>query len=62
VAAVAQRSATVYITCLFSSLVPGHGSRNFIIPNLIAPFYYATPENGWLNLLQPTLNRGSRRR
>jgi hypothetical protein len=46
---------TVYITCLFSSLVPGHGSENFIVPNLLASFYYATRENRWLEWLQPGL-------
>ncbi|MGI8756704.1 MAG: DUF6785 family protein [Acidimicrobiales bacterium] len=28
-----NEALTVYITCLFSSLVPGHGSENFLIPN-----------------------------
>ena len=50
-----NESLTVYITCLFSSLVPGHGSENFIIPNLLAPFYFATRENKWLEFLQPYL-------
>ena len=48
---------TVYITCLFSTLVPGHGGETFFISQLIAPFYYATPENHWIDLwhkhLQP---------
>ncbi len=39
---------TVYITCLFSALVPGRGGENFFIPNILAPFYFATPENKWL--------------
>jgi hypothetical protein len=50
-----NEALTVYITCLFSSLVPGHGAENFIVPNLIAPFYYATQENKWLEILQPYL-------
>ncbi len=50
-----NEALTVYITCLFSSLVPGHGSENFIIPNLIAPFYFATRENKWLEFLGPYL-------
>lgn len=45
----------VYITCLFSSLVPGRGSENFFIPHLLAPFYFATRENKWLEGLQPYL-------
>ena len=50
-----NEALTVYITCLFSSLVPGHGSENFIIPNLIAPFYFATRENAWLDFFAPYL-------
>lgn len=46
---------TVYITCLFSALVPGHGAENFFVPNLVGPFYYATPENKWLEFLAPNL-------
>lgn len=48
-----NETLTVYISCLFSCLVPGHGSENFIIPNLLAPFYFATRENKWLHNLQP---------
>ena len=48
-----NEALTIYISCLFSSLVPGHGSENFIIPNLIAPFYFATRENKWLDFLTP---------
>ena len=43
---------TVYITCLFSALVPGRGGENFFIPNILAPFYFATPENKWLDFLE----------
>ena len=50
-----EESLTVYICCLFSSLVPGHGAETFVIPNLIAPFYFATRENKWLEWLQPYL-------
>jgi hypothetical protein len=50
-----NEALTVYITCLFSSMVPGHGSENFTIPNLLAPFYFATPENKWLDILQGRL-------
>jgi hypothetical protein len=48
-----NEALTVYITCLFSSLIPGHGAENFVIPNLIAPFYFATRENKWLEFLEP---------
>ncbi|HEX8551991.1 MAG TPA: DUF6785 family protein [Abditibacteriaceae bacterium] len=50
-----NESLTVYITCLFSCLVPGHGSETLIIPSLISPFYYASPINKWLDFLQPGL-------
>jgi hypothetical protein len=50
-----NESLTVYLTCLFSSLVPGHGAENYVIPNLLAPFYYATRQNKWLDFLQPYL-------
>lgn len=46
---------TIYSTCLFSCLVPGHGSENFFVPTLVAPFYFATPENKWLGFMQPHL-------
>ena len=41
---------TVYISCLFSTLVPGHGGEGFFISQVIAPFYFATRENRWLAL------------
>jgi hypothetical protein len=53
-----NEALTVYITCLFSSLVPGHGAESFIIPNLLAAFYFATPENKWLEKLVPGLEPG----
>lgn len=46
---------TIYSTCLFSCLVPGHGSENFFVPTLVAPFYFASPENKWLGFMQPYL-------
>lgn len=46
---------TLYITCLFSTLVPGHGGENFFVGTLIGPFYYATQQNQWLEFLQPYL-------
>jgi hypothetical protein len=48
-----NETLSVYITCLFSSMVPGHGSENFTVPNLLAPFYFATRENGWLEIMAP---------
>ena len=46
---------TVYISCLFSCLVPGHGSENFFLTNIIGPFYFASRENKWLSFLEPNL-------
>ena len=50
-----NEALTVYISCLFSSLVPGHGAENLVVPVMIAPFYYATQENKWLEFLQPAM-------
>jgi len=44
---------TTYISCLFSCIVPGHGSENFVVANLVAPFYFATPESKWLESISP---------
>ena len=44
---------TVYISCLFSTLAPGHGAENVFVVNLVGPFYYATRENKWLDFLVP---------
>ncbi|RYX83507.1 hypothetical protein EON83_13960 [bacterium] len=46
---------TVYISCLFSALAPGHGAENVFVVNLIGPFYYATRENKWLEWLEPSI-------
>lgn len=50
-----NETLTVYITCLFSCLVPGHGSESFFVSNIVAPFYYASPENKWLEFLLPNM-------
>ncbi len=47
-----NEALTVYISCLFSCLVPGQGSENFFVSTSIASFYYATRENKWLDFLQ----------
>ena len=46
---------TVYISCLFSTLAPGHGAENVFVVNLIGPFYYATRENKYLEWMVPYL-------
>jgi hypothetical protein len=45
-----NETLTVYISCLFSCIVPGHGSENFFVPNLLGVFYYGSRENKWLEL------------
>jgi len=58
---------TIYITCLFSCIVPGHGAENFFIPNLLGVFYFSNGGNHWFKLwsglrpwLTPVLWGGSR--
>jgi len=46
---------TIYISCLFSTMVPGHGGEAFFISQVLGPFYYATRENGWLDIWQTHL-------
>ena len=46
---------TVYITSAFAALIPGHGAENWAVPMSVGPFYFATPENGWLKFLVPHL-------
>jgi hypothetical protein len=48
-----NETLTVYISCLFSSLVPGRGGENYFIPNVLATFYYATYSNKWFDKLAP---------
>lgn len=50
-----QETLTVYISCLFSTLVPGRGAENFFVPNVLSSFYFASRENKWLDFLTPYL-------
>jgi hypothetical protein len=50
-----NETLTIYITCLFSCLVPGKGAENFWVSNVIATFYLSTQENHWLEFVQPYL-------
>jgi hypothetical protein len=43
---------TVYLSCLFSCLVPGIGGNNYFVSFMIGAFYYATPENRWMEALR----------
>jgi len=44
---------TVYISCLFSALVPGRGAENFFVPNILSSFYNANRSNHWFETLAP---------
>lgn len=46
------RTELLYIYCmtLFSTLVPGHGAENVIIPVSVTARYFASPENKWEQL------------
>ncbi len=43
---------TVYLSCLFSCLVPGIGGNNYFVSFIIGSFYYATRENRWFDSLK----------
>lgn len=42
----------VYLSCLFSALVAGVGGHNYWPAMVAGSFYYATPDNRWLEILQ----------
>ena len=42
----------VYLSCLFSALVAGIGGHNYWPSEIVGAFYYATPENKWLEVLR----------
>ncbi len=46
---------TVYISCLFSNLLPGNGSETLFVSHIIGPFYFSTRENGWFSMLSEHL-------
>jgi hypothetical protein len=43
---------TIYITCLFSALVVGIGGNNYWVSFIIGAFYFASPENKWMDALK----------
>ncbi len=43
---------TIYLSCLFSCLVAGIGGNIYWPTYIVGAFYYATPENKWLEQLQ----------
>lgn len=50
-----NESLVVYISCLFSCLVPGNRGETSFVGALVSPFYYASRENKWLAFLSPHL-------
>ncbi|HEX8834754.1 MAG TPA: DUF6785 family protein, partial [Abditibacteriaceae bacterium] len=50
-----DETLVVFITCLFSCLVPGQRSESSFVGATVAPFYYASPENRWLSFLETNL-------
>lgn len=47
-----EEQLSVYLSCLFSCLVAGIGGHNYWPTYIVGAFYYATPENKWLDYLQ----------
>ena len=44
-----NETLTVYLSCLFSTLVPGVGGNNYFVSFIIGSFYYSTRENKWFD-------------
>ncbi|MDQ3815737.1 MAG: hypothetical protein M3347_17625, partial [Armatimonadota bacterium] len=42
----------VYLSCLFSCLVPGIGGNNYFVSFIVGAFYFATRENQWFDFLK----------
>ena len=47
-----NETLSVYLSCLFSTLVPGIGGNNYFVSFIIGTFYYATRENKWFDALK----------
>ena len=45
-----QELIVVYIMVNIASAIAGHGTMQVLIPLIVHPFWYATPENDWANL------------
>jgi hypothetical protein len=45
--------ATIYVMMMIACTIPTVGLMGYLPPLLTAPYYYATPENDWQNVLQP---------
>ena len=49
--------ATVYIMMMIACTIPTVGLMGYLPPLLTAPYYYATPENDWSQLIQPFIKQ-----
>ena len=47
--------AVIYVMMMIASTIPTVGLMGYIPPVLTAPFYYATPENNWVESIQPII-------
>ncbi len=47
-----NETLTVYLSCLFSTLVPGVGGNNYFVSFIVGAFYYSTRENKWFDYLK----------
>jgi len=47
----------IYIMMLIATAVPTMGFIGQLLPAIVTPYYYATPQNRWAELIQPYLPR-----
>ncbi len=52
-----QELLVVYVMVLVAAGIPSFGWTGLLIPYLAGPFYFATPENNWAEILHPHLPR-----
>jgi hypothetical protein len=45
----------IYLMTLVACAIPSMGLGAQLLPIITAPFYFATPENGWAELIQPRI-------
>jgi uncharacterized protein DUF6785/uncharacterized protein DUF6784 len=43
----------IYVMMTTATVLSSSGGMHFIVPTIAAPFYFASPENGWAQLLHP---------
>ena len=49
--------ATVYIMAMIAAAIPTIGFTSYVLPVISGVYYYATPENDWVQLLHPHIPR-----